>query len=58
MSKNPIDKDKTTDKPGLLTYAHHIGSAIVKPLDKGKIKGRAMQAMFEQTESSLNQKTS
>lgn len=55
MRKNPIDKDKTTDTPGLLPYAHHVGSAIVKPLDKGKIKGRAMQAMFEQTENSLNQ---
>jgi len=55
MNKNPIDKDKTTDMPGLLPYAHHIGSAIIKPVDEGKIKGRTMKAMYKQTEKSLNQ---
>ena len=55
VSKNPIDKDKTTDNPGLLPYAHHIGSAIIKPVDKGKTKGRAMKAMYEQTGNSLQQ---
>lgn len=55
MSKNPIDKEKTTDNPGLLPYAHHIGSAIITPLDKGKTKGRAMKAMYEQTGNALQQ---
>ena len=55
MTENPIDKDKTTDLPGLLPYAHHVGSAIIKPLDKGKIKGVAMNAMYEQTAKSLQQ---
>jgi hypothetical protein len=52
---NPIDKDKTTDKPSLLPYAHHVGSAIIKPLDKGRVKGNAMKAMFQQTENQLGQ---
>lgn len=52
-SKMPIDPDKVTDNPGLLPYAHHVGSAIIKPLDKGKTKGLAMSAMFEQTETAL-----
>ena len=55
MSANPIDKDKTTGMPGLLPYAHHIGSAIVKPVDSGKVKGRAMKAMYDQTNKSLQQ---
>jgi hypothetical protein len=53
--KNPIDKEKITDNPGLLPYAHHVGSAIIKPIDKGKIKGLAMTAMYQQTESQLTQ---
>ncbi len=52
---NPINKDKTTDMPGLLPYAHSVGSAIIKPLDQGRTKGLAMQAMFEQTDTQLNQ---
>jgi hypothetical protein len=55
MAANPIDKDKTTNLPGLLPYAHHIGSAIIKPLDKGKTKAMAMNAMYEQTSKSLQQ---
>ncbi len=53
--KNPIDKDKIAENPGLLPYAHHMGSAIIKPIDKGRTKGLAMDAMYEQTESQLLQ---
>lgn len=53
--KNPIDKDKTTDIPGLIQYPHHIGSLVIKPEDAGKIKSRALSAMYEQTGSQLNQ---
>ena len=35
---NPIDKDKIADAPHLLPYAHSVGSAIIKPIDKGKVK--------------------
>lgn len=52
---NPIDKDKVTETPGLLEYAHNVGSAIIKPEDKGKIKGRALSAMYEQTDQQLAQ---
>lgn len=50
-----IDPDKVTDSPGLLPYAHHVGSAIIKPIDKGRTKGLAMSAMYEQTGVQLNQ---
>ncbi len=53
--KNPIGIDKITETPHLLPYAHHVGSAIIKPLDKGKTKGVAMKAMYQQTESHLLQ---
>jgi hypothetical protein len=52
---NPINKDKITDNPGLLPYAHSVGSAIIRPLDQGRTKGLAMQAMYEQTDVQLNQ---
>ncbi|HLO53414.1 MAG TPA: DUF2452 domain-containing protein [Saprospiraceae bacterium] len=53
--KNPISVDKITETPHLLPYAHHVGSAIIKPLDKGKVKGVAMKAMYQQTDSQLLQ---
>ena len=53
--ENPIDKDKVAENPGLLPYAHHMGSAIIKPIDKGRTKGLAMSAMYEQTENQLLQ---
>lgn len=53
--KNPIHKDFVAENPGLLPYAHHLGSAIIKPIDKGKVKGVAMTAMYQQTGNQLNQ---
>jgi hypothetical protein len=39
--ENPIDKDKTTESPGILPYAHHVGSALIKPdnTDGFKLRG-------------------
>ncbi|GAB4239930.1 MAG: hypothetical protein Tsb0034_16100 [Ekhidna sp.] len=64
MSKKKIDislidlekeKDKITDLPGLIEYAHHAGSAIIKPEDKGRIKGNAVAAMHDQTNRQFRQ---
>lgn len=52
---NPIDKDKITETPNTLAYPHHAGSALVKPEDKGKLKGRALSAMEHQTDMQLQQ---
>lgn len=52
---NPIDPDKVADNPGLLEYAHHVGSALIKPEDRGKLKSRALSAMYEQTDLQLQQ---
>lgn len=52
---NPIDPDKITENPHSLEYPHHAGSALVKPEDQGKIKGRALSAMEHQTDMQLNQ---
>lgn len=52
---NPIDADKITETPHVLPYAHHRGSAVIEPVDRGKIKGRAMAAMYEQTDMHLDQ---
>lgn len=52
---NPIDKDKITETPGTLPYAHTVGGAVIKPEDKGKIKGRAMSAMKQQTDKQIEQ---
>lgn len=58
MSKefvNPIDKDKITENPHSLEYGHHAGSALIKPEDQGKLKGRALSAMEFQTDMQLGQ---
>lgn len=55
MKENPIDKDKITENPHNLPYAHNIGSALIQPIDKGKVKGKAMAAMYEQTENQMDQ---
>ena len=52
---NPIDKDKIAENPHVLPYAHSVGSAIIKPIDKGRVKGMAMSAMYEQTNNQLDQ---
>jgi hypothetical protein len=52
---NPIDKDKVTETPGLLPYAHTAGGAIIRPEDKGRIRGNAMTAMYDQTDRQLEQ---
>jgi hypothetical protein len=52
---NPIDPDKITENPHSLEYGHHAGSALIKPEDQGKIKGRALSAMEHQTDMQLGQ---
>lgn len=51
--ENPIDKDKVAENPGLMAYPHHAGSALIKPEDRGKIKSRALSAMYEQTDMQM-----
>ncbi len=53
--ENPIDPDKITENPHALEYAHHVGSALIKPEDIGKQKGRALTAMEHQTDQQLGQ---
>jgi len=52
---NPIDKDKVAENPGLLPYAHTVGGVVIKPTEEGKIKGRALAAMEEQTKMQMSQ---
>ena len=57
ISKIDLDKekDKVTDLPGLIEYAHHAGSAIIKAEDKGRIRGKAVAAMQDQTDRQFRQ---
>ena len=52
---NPIDPDKVAENPHLLPYAHTVGGAVIKPIDKGRVKGMALEAMYDQTNSQLDQ---
>ncbi len=52
---NPIDGEKVALNPHLLPYAHERGGATIRPVDRGKIKGLAMHAMYEQTDMQLDQ---
>ena len=53
--ENPIDIDKVATNPHLLPYAHSVSGAVIKPIDKGRVKGLAVAAMYEQTEMQLDQ---
>lgn len=48
-------REKITEQPGLVPFPHHVGSAVVKPIDEGRIRGKAMAAMVEQTNVQLKQ---
>jgi hypothetical protein len=43
------------ENPGLLPYAHTAGGAVIKPDDMGKVKGRSVLAMRQQTDRQMNQ---
>ena len=47
--------EKVSENPGVIPFAHSVGGAVIKPEDKGKIKGKAMAAMREQTNHQMNQ---
>ena len=49
------ERDKITDLPGLIKFAHNVGSALIKPEDKGRIKGNAVAAMHDQTDRQFKQ---
>ncbi|MFY0686819.1 MAG: DUF2452 domain-containing protein [Cyclobacteriaceae bacterium] len=49
------EREKITDIPGLIAFAHNVGSAIIKPEDKGRIKGNAIAAMHDQTDRQYRQ---
>jgi hypothetical protein len=48
-------KDKSAENPGTLAFPHTLGAALVKPEDQGKMKGRAIKAMQQQSERQLKQ---
>lgn len=48
-------KEKTAENPSLLPYAHTVSGVVIKPEDKGKIRGRAMEAMYQQTDIQMAQ---
>lgn len=49
------EKEKTTENPGTLAFPHTVGGAIIRPEDKGKIKGKAVSAMRQQTDRQMKQ---
>ncbi len=53
--ENPIDKDKITENPSTLPYAHTVGGAVIKPTKTAVIKSRSLSAMEDQTNRQLNQ---
>jgi hypothetical protein len=55
VSDTYIDPDKVAENPHLLPYAHTVGGAVIRPEDKGRLKGRAVTAMYEQTDLQLQQ---
>jgi len=56
VSKINLDKlkDKITDLPGLIEYAHSVGGFSIVPTKEGVIKCKAISAMKEQTQEKLD----
>ena len=54
-TKNPIDKDKVAENPHLLPYSHTVGGVVIRPMDRGRTKGLAVQAMYEQADTQMDQ---
>lgn len=50
---NAVDKLNVAKDPGLIEYAHTAGSAVIRPEDMGKVKGKAQMAMRQQTFDAL-----
>ena len=48
-------KERTTDLPGLIEYAHSVGGFSIIPTEDGMIKNKAINAMQEQTEQQVKQ---
>lgn len=48
-------KEKTTETPGLLPYAHTSGSAVIRPEDMNRTLARSLSAMDQQTEMQMDQ---
>jgi hypothetical protein len=57
VSKIDLDrlKEKVAEMPGLLPYAHTVGGVPIAPEDRGKIRGKAMSAMYQQTDRQMKQ---
>jgi 3-dehydroquinate synthetase len=49
------ERENTTDQPGLIAFPHTVGGAVIKPEDQGKMKGRAVSAMRQQTDRQMRQ---
>lgn len=49
------EREKTTEQPGLIAFPHTVGGAVIKPEDQGKMKGRAVSAMRQQTDRQMRQ---
>ena len=52
---NPIAPDKVAENPHSLPYAHTVSGVEIKPIDKGKVKGRAVKAMYKQADMQMDQ---
>lgn len=48
-------REKTTETPGLLPYAHTSGSAVIRPEDMNSSLARSMGAMEKQTDMQMQQ---
>ena len=49
------EREKTTEQPGLIAFPHTVGGAVIKPEDQGKMKGRSVSAMRQQTDRQMRQ---
>jgi hypothetical protein len=49
------EREKISETPGIIAFPHTVGGAVIRPEDTGKLKGRALSAMREQTSRQMKQ---
>jgi hypothetical protein len=55
MSTEEENNEKIAQNPGLMEYSHTVGGVAIRPEDMGKVKGRSILAMRQQTDIQMAQ---
>ncbi len=55
MTEYQTKAENVAENPSILPYASNAGSAVIRPEDLGKVKGKSLLAMRQQTDKQMGQ---